>query len=59
MTSPETPVRSIPLAQPNIGDDEIALVNAVLRSDSLAMGPYTEQFEEAVAAVAGRRFGIA
>jgi perosamine synthetase len=59
MTSSQPQLRSIPLAQPNIGDDEIELVNRVLRSDSLAMGPYTEAFEEAVAALADRRFGVA
>jgi perosamine synthetase len=49
----------IPLAQPNIGDREIELVTRVLRSDVLAMGPFTEQFEEQLAALAGRRFAVA
>jgi perosamine synthetase len=59
MSSSQSDVRSIPLAQPNIGEDEMELVTRVLRSDSLAMGPYTDAFEEAVAAVAGRRHAVA
>jgi dTDP-4-amino-4,6-dideoxygalactose transaminase len=59
MTSSEPRVRRIPLAQPNIGPDEIELVNQVLRSDSLAMGPLTVEFETELAALAGRRYGIA
>lgn len=58
-TSPERQLRSVPLAQPDIGPEEIALVNEVLRSDVLAMGPFTEAFESALAARVGRRFGIA
>jgi dTDP-4-amino-4,6-dideoxygalactose transaminase len=49
----------IPLAQPNIGDREIELVTEVLRSDVLAMGPFTERFEAKLATLAGRRFAIA
>jgi perosamine synthetase len=59
MTSSQPQLRSIPLAQPNIGEEEIELVNRVLRSDSLAMGQFTEDFEAAVAELAGRRFAIA
>jgi perosamine synthetase len=59
MASSQPRLQSIPLARPSIGDAEIDLVNRVLRSDSLAMGPYTEAFEEEVAALVGRRFGIA
>lgn len=59
MTKTHAPVRQIPLAQPNIGEREIELVNDVLTSDVLAMGRYTEEFEERVAAAAQRRFGVA
>jgi perosamine synthetase len=59
MTTSHPQTRSIPLAQPNISDEEIELVKRVLRSDALAMGPYTVAFEEGVAALADRRFGIA
>jgi perosamine synthetase len=50
---------AIPLAQPNLGEREIELVTRVLRSDVLAMGPFTDEFEERLAALAGRRHGIA
>ena len=53
MTASQPQLRPIPLAQPSIGDEEIDLVNRVLRSDVLAMGPYTEAFEVAVAELAG------
>ena len=49
----------IPLAQPNISEREIELVTQVLRSDVLSMGPFTEQFEAGLAALAGRRFAVA
>jgi perosamine synthetase len=50
---------AIPLAQPNLGAREIELVTQVLRTDILAMGPFTQEFEERLAALAGRRHGIA
>jgi perosamine synthetase len=49
----------IPLARPDIGDRELELVTQVLRSDVLALGPFAPRFEAAIAAVAGRREGIA
>ena len=49
----------IPLAQPNIGEREVELVTRVLRSDVLAMGPFTAEFEARLAALAGRRHGVA
>jgi perosamine synthetase len=51
--------RPIPLAQPNIGPLEIELVTRVLASDTLAMGPFTLEFEEGLAALADRRHAIA
>lgn len=57
--SPETLLRSVPLARPDVGAREVELVLQVLRSDVLAMGPFTKRFETAVAAVAGRAEGIA
>jgi perosamine synthetase len=51
--------RRIPLAQPWIGDRERALVEEVLASDVLALGPFAARFEDAVADLAGRRFGVA
>ena len=38
---------------------ELELVTQVLRSDVLAMGPFAPRFEAAIAALAGRREGIA
>lgn len=51
--------RPIPLAQPNIGPLEIELVSRVLLSDTLAMGPFTDEFEAQIATLAGRRHGVA
>lgn len=59
MTNLAKPVTQVPLAQPNIGPLEVELVNRVLAGDALAMGPFTEEFEERVAALAGRRHGVA
>jgi perosamine synthetase len=55
----DTAVRRIPLAQPWIGERERALVDEVLASDVLALGRFATRFEEALAELAGRRFGIA
>jgi perosamine synthetase len=52
-------IRRIPLAQPSISDRERNLVAQVLAGDTLAMGPFSQAFEQEVARVAGRRFGIA
>lgn len=48
----------IPLSQPDIGEDEIAAVTAVLRSDRLSLGPQLEAFEHAMAGRAGVDYGI-
>jgi perosamine synthetase len=58
-SSPELPRRVIPLARPDIGAREIELVTHVLRSDVLAMGPFTERFEAGIAAIGSRRHGVA
>lgn len=47
------------LSRPDIGEREIALVNEVLRTPHLALGPKMVEFEEAVARYVGRRFGVA
>jgi perosamine synthetase len=52
-------VRTVPLARPNIGALEVELVRQVLTSDVLAMGPFTVEFEEELAKLARRRYGIA
>src|ERR1700741_2383695 len=60
MTPPmDAPGRSIPLARPDLGPRELELVTEVLRSDTLALGPFTERFEAAIAAAVGRAEAIA
>jgi perosamine synthetase len=60
MSNPPPPLeRRIPLASPDIGAREIDLVLEVMRSDVLAMGPFTRRFEAGIAEVAGRREGVA
>ncbi|MDW7776903.1 MAG: DegT/DnrJ/EryC1/StrS family aminotransferase [Methanosarcinales archaeon] len=49
----------IPLAQPDIGEEEIRLVNEVLRSGWLSMGPKVGEFEERFASYIGTRYAIA
>ena len=56
---PSIPRSSIPLARPDVGPRELELVTQVLRSDVLAMGQFTQRFEAGIAAVAGRREGVA
>src|SRR6188472_1785970 len=51
-------VRRIPLAQPFIGDRERELVEQVLASNVLGLGPFARAFEEGIAAEVGRRFGV-
>jgi perosamine synthetase len=52
-------VRSIPMARPNIGRDEIALVESVLRSGTLSLGERVVEFEATLAAQIGRAQAIA
>jgi len=49
----------IRLAKPWIGDDEQRAVAAVLESGQLVQGALVEHFEQAVAALVGRRHGVA
>lgn len=51
-------IRSIPLAQPSLSRRERELVEQVLASGTLGLGPFAEAFESGVAERAGRRFGI-
>jgi len=48
----------IPIAQPSIGDTEIAAVADVMRSGMLAQGAVVEAFEEQFAASCGTNYGI-
>lgn len=49
----------IPLSKPEIGPLERRYVDRVLSSDRLAMGPFTAQFEAAMAAACGTRHAVA
>lgn len=49
----------IPYGRQLISNDDIAEVVEVLKSDFLTQGPRTPQFEEAVAAYVGAKYGIA
>ena len=51
-------MEDISLSKPDITDAEIDAVVSVLRSDRLSIGPKLKDFEEAVAARAGRKYGI-
>jgi perosamine synthetase len=53
------PGSTIPLARPNLSRHEQQLVAEVLASGILAMGPFTQRFEELLAHMVGRRHGIA
>jgi perosamine synthetase len=61
MTEParSATARRIPLAQPNIGPLEVELVTRALTSGTLAMGPFTDELEERLADLAGRRHAVA
>ncbi len=49
---------NIPLSQPDITQREIDAVADVMRSGTLSIGPKLEEFEAAVAKIAGRTFGV-
>lgn len=49
----------IPIAKPIVGEDEIAVVEAVLRSGSIAQGKKVEEFEGAFAEFIGTKYAIA
>ena len=48
----------IPLSRPDITDKEIILVNQVLRTPYLSLGPMLERFEGMVAEYIGRRYAV-
>jgi dTDP-4-amino-4,6-dideoxygalactose transaminase len=49
----------IMLAEPNLGEEEVEAVSAVLRSKWLTLGPVTQRFEKAFADKLGVRFAFA
>jgi perosamine synthetase len=52
-------VESIPLAQPDISEDDIEAVVEVLRGQQLSLGPKLPEFEHAIAHYAGTREAVA
>lgn len=56
-TTDPTP-RRVHLAQPSLGAREHELVREVLDSGVLGLGPFAQRFEEGIAALAGRRYGV-
>jgi dTDP-4-amino-4,6-dideoxygalactose transaminase len=52
-------MKKIPLSSPDIGPREIDLINEVLRTPYLSMGPMIERFEKAVATYLGVRHAVA
>src|SRR5688572_972792 len=49
----------IPIARPNLGDEETAAIKDVFASGVLAQGPTVKAFEAAFAKDVGRRHGVA
>ncbi len=49
----------IPIARPNVGEEEFAAIKEVLASGMLAQGPKVKAFEDAFARDLGRKHGIA
>jgi perosamine synthetase len=59
VTADTTARRIVPMARPSIGDRERELVEEVLASGVLALGPFARQFEEAIASLVDRTYGVA
>lgn len=49
----------VPLSRPDITEKEIDVVNRVLRTPFLAMGPYLAEFENLIASYVGRKYAVA
>ncbi|MBD5655978.1 MAG: DegT/DnrJ/EryC1/StrS family aminotransferase [Candidatus Eremiobacteraeota bacterium] len=49
----------VPLVAPIVGEEEIAAVNAVMRTGQLAQGPEVAAFEREFAAIAGTSYAVA
>lgn len=55
----EHEIEMIPLSRPDVGEEEIRLVNEVLRTDWLSMGPKVGEFEKKFADYIGTEHAIA
>jgi hypothetical protein len=55
----ERPASVIPLSDPDVTLEDIAAVEAVMRSNRLSSGPVTEAFEAAFAAYLNRKYAVA
>ena len=49
----------IPLAKPDINEEDVKMVIDVLKSGRLSMGPYTERFEKAISEYVNAKYGVA
>jgi perosamine synthetase len=58
MSQPQDSHPPIPLSHPDLTQKEVDAVTEVLHGPTLSAGPRLEQFEQACAAVAGRRYGV-
>jgi perosamine synthetase len=59
VSKPEAGRRLIRLARPDVGEDELAEVAAVLESGQLTMGPKVDELEELLASACGVRHAVA
>ena len=50
---------SIPLSQPDISEEDIEAVTAVLRTPRLSLGPKLPEFEDAIASFVGAKHAVA
>jgi dTDP-4-amino-4,6-dideoxygalactose transaminase len=59
VSQPQTGADVVRLAWPDVGDEELAEIAAVLETGQLTMGPKVEELEELLAAAAGAEHAIA
>jgi perosamine synthetase len=59
VSKPQTGADVVRLAWPDVGDEELAEIAAVLETGQLTMGPKVEELEELLAAAAGAEHAVA
>jgi perosamine synthetase len=59
VSQPQTGADVVRLAWPDVGDEELAEIAAVLETGQLTMGPKVEELEELLAAAAGAKHAVA